>query len=459
MMFKWMQAAPLRLTAVPRAIYMIAAGGVILVGASLLPWSESPSSARSFLNGSGELVLVAEPHWTEILARLIAGIWGGYILVAICSPIPPSKQVLRLAWVMTAFLLAFPCWHHQWADSQVADKQLLFREMNRVIDDMEKNSTEQQVDWRDWQSFAPTTRTRVTAIAPAEHTWHASQFAPQQWYVDLEDVLGVSHEFMGFFKPSLLALLLGSIVLVVLGLHLACGQGLPGFGRGLAWGLLWLAFFLAVPLVPRAVGECLLAEGEEAFQRGDQAEALRALQAAAAWKPALRRSWWYHDQIGQITRLQDRATLPEIHAAAAYENLHAGRPQLSVKNLRRAQALTAHDSSVEVFLALALSEDGIAAFNGGQYSLAKEYWQESLHFVPIDPMAWYGLSLVHLRQKEFEQAAHCIQQVVRLQESFGYRRLTVRSQAFITQAWAAAQRGDWAQAHALHCRAINPDAW
>jgi hypothetical protein len=455
-MFKWMQLLP-RLAAVPRAAYLAVTGALVLTGAALLPWSESPSGARSFVNTSGELLPVAEAHWTEVLARLTAFVGGVYVLFVILSPVPPPKRALRLAWVATAFLLAFPCWHNQWAHSQVADKKLLFHEMNRVIDDMEMHSAEQQADWRDWQSFAHTTR--AAAINPPEHTWHASQFAPQQWYSDLEDVLGISHEFLGFFKPSLLAALLGSTMLVLLGLHMASGLGVPGFRRGLAWGLLCFGFFLAVPLVPRAVGEYLLVEGEQAFQRGDQPEALRAFRAAAEWKPALQRSWWYHDKIGQITRLQDRVTLRETYLSAAYQNLQGGRPQCSVENLYRARELPADGSPDEAFLALALSEAGIAAFNEGQYSLAGEYWQEALHYVPIDPMPWYGLSLVHLRQKEFEQAACCAWQLVRLQGSFGYRRLTVRSQAFVVQAWAAAERGDWPEAHALYSRALNPDAW
>jgi tetratricopeptide (TPR) repeat protein len=459
MMFQWIKALALHLMAVRRGVYLGGTGAVVLASAALLPWSESPSSQHSFLSATGEVVLVAQPHWTEVLARLTAGFGAVYFLVVILSPVAPSKRSLRLAWIMTAYLLAFPCWHNLWADTQVADKRLLFREMNRVIDDMEKNSSEQQTDWRDWQSFARSTQTRVVAICPPEETWHASQFAPQQWYADFEDLPGISHEFLGFFKPSLLAALLGSTVLLLLGLHLASGLGMPGFRRGLASGLLWLGLFLAVSLLPRAVGEYLLAEGEAAMQRGDQAEALRAYQTAARWKPGLRHSWWYHDQIGQITRLQDRATLPEPHVAAAYENLQGGRAQLSVENLRRAQALTGDDSTIQGFLALALSDAGIAAFNAGQHSLARDYWQESLSYVPIDPMPWYGLSLVHLRQKDFEQAVRCIDQLVRLQESLGYGRLTVRSQAFVTQAWAAAQRGDWPQAHALYTRALNPDAW
>lgn len=452
------RALVLRLAAVPRAVYLGAAGATVLAGAALLPWSESPSGKLSFVNASGELVLVAQAHWTEVLARLIAFVGGAYFLSVLLSRTPPSRRDLRLAWATMAALLAFPCWHNQWALPQVADKTLLFREMNRVIADMERNSTEQQADWRDWQSFAHGTTTQVPAVYPQERTWEAARLAPQQWYLRLEDELGVSHEFVGFFRPALLAALLGSTALVLLGLHLASGSGLPGFRRGLAGGLLWLGCFLAAPLVPRAVGEYLLVEGEQAFCRGEQREAARAFRAAAAWKPALRRSWWYHDRVGQITWLQDRVTRPESYVAAAYEKLQGGHPLACVENLSRAQGL-APDDSVEVFLALALSEAGIVAFNAGQYSLAREYWRESLHYVPINPMPWYGMSLVHFRHKEFEQAARCTRQLVRLQGTFGYRRLTVRSQAFVSQAWAASQRGDWPTAHEMYSRSLRPDSW
>jgi tetratricopeptide (TPR) repeat protein len=457
-MFERVQALVLRLVSVPRAVYLGAAGASVLAGAALLPWSESPSRTRSFLNASGELVLVAQTHWTEVLARLTAFVGGVYFLSVILSWTPPSRRDRRLAWAALAALLAFPCWHNQWAHPQVADKRLLFREMNRVIADMEKNSTEQQADWRDWQTFANSTTTKVPAIHPQEWTWEATRLAPQQWYWGLEDVLGISHEFLAFFKPVLLAALLGSTTLVLLGLHLASGSGLPGFRRGLAGGLLWLGCFLAVPLLPRAVGEYLLVEGEQAFSRGDQQHALRTIRAAAAWKPALRRSWWYHDKIGQITRLQDRATRPETYVAAAYGNLQGGHPLPCVENLSRTQGLAA-DDSVEVFLALALSEAGIAAFNAGQYSLAAEYWRESLHYVPINPMPWYGMSLVHFRHREFEQAARCNLQLVRLQGTFGYQRLTVRSQAFVSQGWAASQHGDWPKAHEMYSRSLRPDSW
>jgi tetratricopeptide (TPR) repeat protein len=448
-----------RLLSVSREVYLGGSGAAVLAATALLPWSESPSAGRSFIDPSGELVAVAEPHWTELLARLTAFVGGVYFLRVILSAAPPSRRALGLAWLAMAFLLAFPCWHYHWAVEQVRDKTVLFREMNRVINDMEKNSAEQQADWRDWQSFAPDTTSKVPTLNPEERTWDAARLAPPQWYRALEDVLGVSHEFLAFFKPVLLAALLGSAVLVLLGLHLASGLGLAGFRRGLAGGLLWTGLFLAVPLVPRAVGEYLLVEGEQASYRGEQQDALGAFRAAAAWKPALRQSWWYHAKVGQITRLQDRLTMPESFLADAYQNLKGGEAEASVEDLYRAQALTPGDPSVRVFLALALSEAGIAAFNAGQYGLAREHWEESLHYLPVNPTPWYGLSLVYLRLRDFDRAARCGAQLVRLHRAFGYQRLTLGSQAYLARAWAAAHRGRWDQAHEMYRLSLDPGRW
>src|SRR5258707_1166589 len=74
MMFQWTKALVLHLLAVSRAVHLGATGAVVLAGAALLPWSESPSSQQSFLNARGEPVPVVEPHWTEMLARLTAGV-------------------------------------------------------------------------------------------------------------------------------------------------------------------------------------------------------------------------------------------------------------------------------------------------------------------------------------------------------------------------------------------------
>jgi tetratricopeptide (TPR) repeat protein len=442
-----------------RSVYLVTVGAVVLTAGACWPWSRVPSAAQSYVNAAGELVLRTEPHWTEIVARLTAFLGGLLCLGLVLRRRPPHRGALRGAWIGLAFLVAFPCWVNQWAADQVRDKKLLFREMNRVVDDMEKNMFEQQADWRDWQAFAPETVAAVTATKPEEHTWDAALFSPSRWDRALEEVLGVSHEFLGFFQPLLLAALLVGASCTLLGVHLASRLGFAGFRAGLSWGLGAAAVFLAAALVPRVTGEYLLIEAEQALNRGEQQEGLGCFRAAARWKPALRSSWWYYRRLGQLVRLRDRETSPEPFVAAAYTALLAGRAEAALKPLGRARDLAPQDSSARLFLGWALSEAGISAFDRGQYGLAREYWLESRAYVPINPTPWYGLALVYLRLKQFDRAARCNEQIVRLQGYLGYKRLTAASQALVARSWAALQRGDLPAAHRMHSRSLTPENW
>jgi tetratricopeptide (TPR) repeat protein len=446
------------LARVPKARYLILGGGAILAGGSLLPWAEVPSRSTSTLT-SGGLTLASTAPWVELVWRLATLLAGLSFVVAGLRPAPPGRGVRATAWLLGAALLAYPCWVKQWAPEQGADARLLYLQMDRVLDDMERNVTEEQVDWRDGQVFTPDTLADKGALNPAEGTWDSSLFAPNRWDFALGKVLGVSPEFLGFFRPALLAALLNAWVFVVIGLHSASGGGLASFSRGLAGGLLALLVLLAIPLAPRAFAEHLLAESERALARGDQQEALRCLRQARAWKPALRYSWWYHHQLGQVTRLYDRGRDAEAYLALAYEDMQAGRTEECVVRLQRAQELAGDDPSLRLFLGLACSEAGLRAFNEGQYALARDYWEEALARTPTNPMPWYGLSLLYLRTRQFDRAALCAEQIVRLQKSLGFRRLTAGSQAYLTGSWAAFRRGDLPAAHHLYSRSMTPENW
>jgi tetratricopeptide (TPR) repeat protein len=447
------------LARVDKARYLVLGGGAVLAGAALLPWAAVPSSSTSALGPAGALALASEAPWPELLWRLAALLGGLSFVLAALRPAAPGRWVCGAAWLLGAALLAYPCWVTQWAPQQNADARLLYFEMERVINDMERNTTEQQVDWRDWQVFTDETLADHAAVNPTEGTWNSSLFAPNRWDFALGEVLGVSPELLGFFRPPLLAALLNAVVFVLLGLHAASGAGLAGFTRGLCGGLLALGVLLAVPLVPRAVGEHLLAEADRAFARGEQQEALRCLVKARAWKPALRYSWWYRRRLGQVTQLLDRGQDANTYLALAYEDFLAGRPGECVARLYRAQELAEADPSVRLFLGLAFAEAGLRAFNNGQFGLAKDYWEEALARAPTNPMPWYGLSLLYLRTRQFDRAARCSEQVVRLQKSLGYRRLTAPSQAYLTGSWAALGRGDLPAAHDLYSRSLTPENW
>jgi hypothetical protein len=447
------------LARVDKARYLVPGGGVVLAGGAYLPWGAVPASSTSTLGPSGALTLASEAPWPELLGRLVTLLGGLSFIVAALRPAPPGRWACRGAWVLSAALLAYPCWIKQWAPEQGADARVLYAEMDRVLNDMERNTAEQQVDWRDWQLFSDEALADHSALAPTEGTWDSSLFALNRWDFALGEVLGVSPELLVFFRPVLLAALLNALLFVLLGLHAANGAGLAGFSRGLCGGLLALAVLLAVPLVPRAVAEYLLAEAERAFSRGENQEALRCLRKARGWKPALRFSWWYRHRLGQVTQLLDRGEDADTYLALAYEDMLAGRPGDSVARLSRAQELAGPSPELRLFLGLAFAEAGVRAFNKGQYGLAKDYWEESLARAPTNPMPWYGLSLLYLRARQFDRAANCCGQVARLQKFLGFRRLTGGSQAYLTGSWAALHRGDLPAAHELYSRSLTPENW
>jgi tetratricopeptide (TPR) repeat protein len=445
--------------AVPRFRYLVAAGAVLFAGAALLPWSQAPSGLQSYVGSKGELVLVEEAHWTQIVARLATLVLAAWFLHIGTRRTLPGPGTLRMAWALIAFLLVFPAWQNQWAPQERMDKQLLFGQMNRVIDEMERSSVEQQRQWRDWQDFSGQSLPVIHGVQAPDETVGFVLFSPNQWFRLLEDLLGLSREFLGFFRPILLAGLMAAATFVLLGLHLGSGLGVAGFRRGLVWGVVCYVGFLAGAVVPRVIAEYLLLQSEQAAREGETEQALAKLRAAGSWRPALNLSWSHHRQLGQLIQLKNRDLSAEPYLAEAFTSLQTFQAVPALQALIRAQMLAPEDPAVRTFLGVGLCEAGIDAFNNGQYSLAGEYWEESLAYVAINPTPWYGLSLVNFRLRRWDDAARCLGQVVRLQRYLGTQRWTAGSQAAVAASWAAFHNGDLKQSHALYTWSLTPEQW
>jgi tetratricopeptide (TPR) repeat protein len=300
----------------------------------------------------------------------------------------------------------------------------------------------------------------VQAFDARDRAWSPAAFAPTQAHRLLEDLLGLSPTLLGFIQPRHFALLGVGMALLLCGLHLGRGGRLPDVWRGLGWGGGAAALLIAIALAPRIVGEVHLIAGESALRRGDSAQALEHLRNARAWKPALAQSWSHRQQVGELARLRDQPHSLDALLADAYRQLAAGRSEAASQRLMQARTLYPQDEpGIGRLLALTLAEAGIDAYNRGQIALAKDHWQESLAYVPTDPLPWYGLSLLHHKRQDFDAAVHCLEQVARLHSYFGYRRLPVRSQIMVTKSWAAAQRGDFAAAHEAYSRSLRPETW
>lgn len=448
-----------RLVAADRAVWMTAAGAMMLVLSALPSWSNHPSAAHSSVAKTGELLLVEDLFAIDLTLRLTVFLSGCLCLVLVGRSVRPRRWHLRMAWILPSLALAFPCWLAHVYPERMAERKLLYEQMNRVADDMDANLTEQQADWRVWQVFSRGAAGDIALVEEPLRIWQPASFSPAQAHDLLEELLGLSPEFLGFVRPTLLVALWGGMVLVLCGLHLAGDNRQSDLGRGLRFGVASAALFVALPLGPRIAGEYYLIQSEEASRRGDSAAALGHLSAARLWKPALGYSWSFYRRLGELTRLRDRPDSLAAMLADAHVRLTAKQPQEALERLRQARTLYPDERPVTPFVAVALAEAGIDAFNRGQTGLAKDYWEESLGYLPINPISWYGLSLVHHKRQQHDEAARCLDQLVRLQQYLGYKRLPVRSQALVTKSWAAFRRGELAAAHSLYSRASQPESW
>src|SRR5438105_552190 len=154
-----------------RSRWMVAGSSVVLAMAALLPWSKVPSAAQSFQGPSGELILLETPHWTEIAARSAAFAGGLFFLWVALKRKAPGSGILRLASCLVAFLFAYPCWLNHFAPQHHFERRLLYQQMKRVVDEMERNSAEQQVNWRGWQRFSGVFLGSAAAEQDTEESW------------------------------------------------------------------------------------------------------------------------------------------------------------------------------------------------------------------------------------------------------------------------------------------------
>jgi tetratricopeptide (TPR) repeat protein len=440
-----------------RAFWLVVAGAALLVLAAARPWTLHPTAVA--IVGAGELQLREQTFAVDQMLRAVIGAVGLVYLAALTRLIAPRRWQRWLVWLLPAVLLAYPAWVTQLSPGRMSERSLLYHEMNRVARDMDANLTGQQVDWRAWQRLSRET-VRDTPALDAAEPWSLATFSPTQVQRLPEELLGLSDEFLGLLRPTPLVLALAGLVMLIYGLHRGFKGTWGDLGRGLMLAGGVAAVLLAWPVGSRLAAEAHVAGHEEALRRGDSRAAVEHLHAAAALHPRLASAWYHQARLGRLAQQQDRHDTPDALLARAYALLSAREPRAALVQIERAQRLFPEQAeALSRPLALALSEAGIEAFNRGQNSLAAEHWQASLQLLPINPMPWYGLSLAHLRQQRFDDAARCLEQLALLQRYLGYRRLVVRSQAVVVQSWAALQRGDRAAAHALYSRSLHPEGW
>ncbi|MFN0317549.1 MAG: tetratricopeptide repeat protein [Burkholderiales bacterium] len=447
-----------RALAADRTVWMTSLGALLLIACALSPWPKHPSAALSSISSSGAPILVEEIYLLDLLLRIGTVVAGLLFLRACWRGLKETRWAVRLAWCLPAATLAYPCWLAHFQAERMQERAFLYHEINRVAEDIDENLANQQTDWRAGQTFARESVTNLPLPGSAP-PWRPSYFSLANAHRAIEEVLGLSPAFLAFFHSRLIACAAVGIVLVLSGLHLANPGGWHPFWSAMSGCALAVAVLIAIPLGPRLAAEWHLLQAEGAQRRGDHALALEHLRAAPSGKRALRESWAHYRRLGHVAGIEDQPAALESLLARSYDALQQGAPHTAAGLLRQAHTLYPQAAPLNRYLAVALSEAAIHAFDQGQTGAAAENWRESLLYLPANPMAWYGLSLVRMKQGDYTGAAQAMRQVARLQRYLGYKRLAIGAQVAVLDSWAAFHRGDVARAHELHARSLRPETW
>jgi tetratricopeptide (TPR) repeat protein len=450
----------MRFPQLDRAWLIAMAGALVLICSAFLKWRRLPSLLDSYVDDGGQLVMVFTWHWTELLPRLATFFTGSILLLSLLRSAQSLRGQTIAAWTLLAVLLSYPAWATHWAPLESTQEWLLYLELDLVISDMEENLNEQQREWRQWQYFSTNTVNDLPLARLSYQTgWDMSLLAPQQWDRVINFCLGWSPAFFSFAGPGLILGFAGTL-LSLFGIHLSGLRPWPQLRYGMLVGAAAVLLTFAVPVVPVIVGERLLARADQARQQGDVRGALANLASARRWKPTLAASWWHHSQVGRLERM---AGYDVTTAMWVEDGLHGSLPSqqenVGLERLRMAVSQDPDNAAYRLFLASALVKAGIYLFNQGQYSGAEQLWIESNALVPGQPLAWYGRAQAAMRTRRFEEAARCYQQLVTLQTTFRFKRLSLGGQYRVAQAWAAYHADDLSAAHARYASALNPESW
>lgn len=455
---KWKQliTLPFRIS---RGVYLCWAGvGLLALAVCCTRWVASYAS--SIDPQTGGLVLDHPVGATESIYRLgYAFAVGGLLFMLLLNRSPGRISRLSAIFLM-ALLLTLPKAVQHLEPRRVALETILFTEQQRVIVDMEMNVDQQQVSWRDYQTFSEKTA-GANFIPEQRYRGHGLSFfvAPQDWDSYLRYWMGFGQAYLTML-PWGPVLAMGALICLAMGLYLRAPKPACAVGGDLLPALLIISAVLFPQVAAQVRGDRLMNRAMLAAQGGDYAASIRLFEKATCWLPSLK---YNINRISFYGRLYELIGQNE-HAYAimhrAFEDVRSGDAAGCVARFERLILNQPRDPAVRLLYAAALNEAGRWAFDAGQSSLAEEYWERSLGVNAANPTGWYGLALINFRHRNFERAAFFANQLPLMQhQPFAFRTLTVQSQAYVASAWFEFNRDQLRMAHEYHSASLNPEGW
>lgn len=448
-----------QIAGIQRGYWVFAVGLLALILSVRGDWYPLPSSALSSFDQDALTPVLHGAVAYELILRVVLAGFGMAALAVLRAKPSLNRPLAAAGWILLSLLLAFPYVINHWYPEYGLDNRVIFRQVDRVVNDMEASLNWRQSDWR--QTYVIDTKSQPPEIIGSsvfDDTWGLEALRPEYQSHVLQNVLGYSNEFLNVVGRAWIFGIVG-VTLLLLALHVL-DPGLRSVKvRPAFWGLGFSVIAVGL-LVPKLLGYYYIEQGKLAYAKGNPQAAETAWQRAGQWSPALRYSLAYAAKLGELAVERGCTDCPE---AAFYElarTIKTGRYWRAEQAALAAERYALQDvPGFRYWLASIYLEYGIQAFNAGQYGLAEELWQKTLLQLPTAAMAWHGLALVHIKYKQFHRSADELQQVVKLQKFLTFKKLTVAGQYYATKSWAAFRSGDLPAAHRFYSQYLTPESW
>ncbi len=442
-----------------RGYYVFAVAFLAILLAALRDWYPLPASSLSGFERDALAPVLHAPVIWELGLRIALPVFA-FAAFAVLRCRPGINGLLAgIGWLLLGLVLAFPYVINQWYPEIGVDTRVVFRQVDRVVNDLEASLNWQQSDWR--QTYVIDTKSQppeTIGTSVFDDIWGLEAILPEYQTHVLQNILGYSNEFLNLVSRAWVFALVG-LTLLMLAMHLLDG-GLPASKakRGL-WALSCAALTMGL-LLPKLLGYYYIEQGKDSYAKGDLLIAERYWRQAGEWNPSLRFSLGYFTKLGELAMERGCADCPEAALYELAKAIKTGQYWRAEQAAMHAERYPLSDiPGYRYWLASVYLEYGIQAFNAGQYGLAEELWQKTLLQLPTAAMAWHGLALVHIKYKQFDRAAAEMQQVVSLQKYLTFKKLTITGQFYLTKSWDAYQRGDLPAAQLFYSQYLTPESW
>lgn len=444
---------------VRRGYWVLMIAILALLQSAVRDWYPLPSSSLSSFTRDDLSPVLTCPIGYELAMRiaLVMLVVAAYYALRY-RPVLQNSLVV-VAWLLWFLVLAFPYVINHWYPARVIDTRVVFRQVDRVVNDMEASLNWQQTNWR--QTYKIDTKSQPPEIIGSsvfDDVWGMASILPESQSHVLQNLLGYSNEFLNIVGRGWIFGVVG-VLLLILSLHLLGFDGRHSKARfrlvGWGFGLIVLGL-----LMPKWLGYFYIEQGKTEYARGHMPAAEAAWQRARQWSPALGYSLAYTAKLGELAFARGCEDCPAAAIRELAKAIKTGQYWRAEQVALAAEAYPVEDiPGFRYWLASVYLEYGIQAFNAGQYGLAEELWQKTLLQLPTAAMAWHGLAMVHVKYKQFDRAADELQQVVKLQKFLTFKKLTISGQFFTTKSWAALRAGDLAAAHQFYSQSLTPESW